>query len=244
MNQHENEPLPNGDAADTFVVEHQRFRVDAAELARAADTLTGLMEQLDEKQSIAQGDDFYFHREDEQMSLNVDEMFDGMGHSDVVFYHYFQDGQERFRQNLGLDTPNRLTLGIHTDTETRDRVKDYLAISIKDLGMWDYVPDDQKDEDEDMTFPAIGLSDNIETDLFVDPQGNYAKVVGMPAEIDDPREKIDIEGFEVNDMQFVRAQITPRDFVLMKTVFSTMTQRVRESLRKSSTTPPPQPTNQ
>lgn len=226
MNPHEGEPLPNGDAANSFIAEHQRFRVNAAELARSANDLAGLMAQLDEQRCIAQRDPFYFHREDE--------MFDGLGHSNVIFYHYLQDGQERFRRNLGVDTPNRLTLGIHTDSETRDRVRDYLTVGIKDLGMWDYVPEDQKDEYEDMTFPAIGLSDNIETDLFVDETGNYAKVVGMPAEIEDPREQADIEGFEVSNMQFVKAQMTPRDFVLMKTVLSTMTLRVQDSLRKSA----------
>lgn len=233
MNQHEGEPLPNGDAANEFIAEHQRFRTNATELARAADVLVGLMRQLDEERSIAQSDEFYFHREEEMMSLDIDEMFDGLGHSNVIFWHYFQDGQERFRQNLGVDTPNRLTLGIHTDTETTDRVRDYLTVSIKNLGFWDRVPDDLKDEYEDVTFPAIGLSDNIETDLFVDLQGNYAKVVGMPVEIEDPRPQVDIEGHHVKNMQFVKAQMTPRDFVLMKTVLSTMTQRVQESLRKS-----------
>lgn len=232
MNQREGESLPNGDAANLFIAEHQRFRVNAAELARSAGVLVGLIAQLDEERCIQQGDNFYFHREEEHMSLSLDEMFDGFGHSNVVFWHYFKDGQERFRNNLGVDTPNRLTLGINTDTLSAEQVRDYLTTSIKDLGMWDSIPDDQKSGYEDITFPAIGLSDDIETDLFVDRNGNYAKVLGLPRVIKDPRKQVDIEGYQVKNMQFVRAQMTPRDFVLMKTALSTMTQRVQESLRR------------
>ncbi|HVZ12041.1 MAG TPA: hypothetical protein VG965_03345 [Patescibacteria group bacterium] len=233
MNFQEGDSVQYVQAAEKFMREHgSHMRKDAQEIAYTIQSLFDLTKDIGEDQSKQCDDGFYFRTDDEYSILCMPDALEGLGgDGGIALFHYFDgDNQERFRRDLGVDTPNRLVLGMQTDPDTEAAVRDYLTVGIQELGLWEHLTDNQKAEEEDLTFDAIGLSDDIETDFFVDIDGNFAKVCGLPREIEDLREKIQLEGFDIESMYHVRASMTPSDFALMKSTLYTLTTRVHKYL--------------
>lgn len=202
---------PNADAVEAFL-EHQRkiqygekldpeeAKRQAQELARMEDGLVKLLETYPKEHphggEIIPG--VFLETNEYQLRLSSHiENLEGMGGKFIVFSKGFKKYPNDFPDHVGVDSLNRLDVGIHTDPQTRADIE---------------MLEDRK---------AINLIQSI---YFFDPDGNYGKVVSMPRSIPDTREDI---GNPAVIQKYANAEMTMGDFELAKAALEMLDRRLR-----------------
>lgn len=143
---------------------------------------------------------------------------------------------------MGVDTPTTLTLGLYTDRETWEAVRQLEAYDWEER--FGFTLDEVKErvadtftpeEVDDMTFPnTASAGDNYGTYYFVNRTGDFAKVISLPEELAEGRQDLQIEGNPIGGAASVRAPMFARDFVIMKSALELVRQTVDRELNPTS----------
>ncbi len=140
-----------------------------------------------------------------------------------------------YKKKVGVDTPTMVSLGIHTNRETWEQIRQdeaydwesrfgLTASEVKEIAVGEGIL--TEDEFDDATFPGPA-SDEYGTDYFVDSDGNFAKVISLPESMAEGREDLQIYGHQIDGVVSVQVPMMARDFVLMKTTLETMRKKIR-----------------
>lgn len=175
-----------------------RFGDLAKELAAVQDQLVAILRNLPDETMV---NGVFCSNEFDLLIARLGAVYDSpfnLGYGDVTFFHSpHETDRQRYKEELGIDTPNRLSIGLATDSQTRAATREYL-----------------------------GLGENIETDYFFDSQGHFAKVIGIPKSILDERRRVQLEGHELKDMYYVVTEMTEKDFVIAKAALGELQRRL------------------
>lgn len=147
-------------------------------------------------------------------------------------------GSEENHQKVGVDTSNRVSLGLYTDRKTWETFRQLYAYDWEER--FGFTLDEVKEhiadifteeEVDDMTFPDAA-SDTYGTHYFVDMTGDFAKVVSIPEEFAEGRTDLQIEGHPIEGAVTVQAPMYARDFVLMKVALDAINQELEKELQQ------------
>ena len=160
--------------------------------------------------------------DDENLWLFADDSLNGV-EDVVILLEHDVVGDKKIPQKVGVNTQTALNLGLYTDRETWELVRQDEAFDWEDR--FGFTLDEVKEavadtftaeEVDDMTFPSQSSSDCYGTYYFVDLDGNFAKVVSIPEKFAAGRPDLQIEGHPIGRAVTVQVPMLPRDFVIMK----------------------------
>lgn len=140
-----------------------------------------------------------------------------------------------YKKKVGVDTPTKVSLGIHTNRETWEQIRQgeaydweskfgLTASEVKEIAVGEGIV--TEGEFDDATFPGPA-SDEYGTDYFVDKKGNFAKVISIPEGMAEGRKDLQIDGHQIDGIISVQVPMMARDFVLMKTALEAMRKKIR-----------------
>jgi len=235
MNSHEENPHGLDDV-EGILKENVQFRQLARMCAQQEKEITDLMQKIDVAKAN-QEEIYGFFREDGDgiISYNSEHEINGDSDIDVDLLH-FMNGleQELFARNLGVNTPNRLILGLYTDQALINALREYDkyewawgGVKLDERLVKEFLTDEEFDS---ATYSNVKDNDGCGTNYFVDLEGNYAKVVSLPEELAQGRDRVDIEGHHIDRFAYILEPMTPRDFVIIRTALTLIQQRAEQAV--------------
>ena len=150
MNRPEDSSIPWRDFKQSSIIEQQFLQDRTISLAKQEENLARLMQRLDVNKVNARKPEFSLLMEPDSQSLGLENIFAGVGDTSVTFWNYLKDGRERFFKRLCLYSPFRLTLGICTDVNFREVLKQHMSVNMpgvgvtEDMGFNDYIETNKK----------------------------------------------------------------------------------------------------
>jgi len=133
----DNSETPNADAVEAFLqkqkdikeegkLDPEMAKKEAQRLAKMMDEITRLMQDYPgptpSKVEIAPK--VFLERGESQLRVSsYIEDLSGIGGKFITFMHNFKVYPNNFPEKVGVDTLNRLDIGIHTDIATREQVE-------------------------------------------------------------------------------------------------------------------------
>lgn len=196
---------------EQYLGEQRKLHQLARDIAKRSIKLAQLMRQMD-NMMFSPSDPFYFSREDDRLSLSLDNFLPGPGTGQVTFWHFFRPNPRVLRE-LGVMTTNQISLSHLTDVTLHNTLQKEAL------------------RREENSYTASGMED-IETNIFVDAQGNFAKVTGVPLWLRAEHDEINLCGYPYATMRVYKTPMSPRDLVLAKTVVYTLTAAAKKHLAR------------
>ncbi len=189
---------PNADSVEEFLRQqrntHNKNQLDPEMARREAQGLAGMMDEItklmeDYPLAYPHGGEItprvFLEKSEFQLRISSHiEALSGIGGKFIIFSHDFKKHSGDFPERVGVDSLNRLDIGIHTDPPTREQIEQI-----------------QTPED-------INILQSI---YFFDKGGNYGKVISLPRTVSDNRDDISNLG---TTQKYVEAEMTAGDFEL------------------------------
>ena len=202
-------------------VEQERNRGLARQLAEIQENLIEKLLTL-RRENHEQFEEVGGYYDDGNLWLSANDILNGTPDVIILLEHDVV-GNKNISQKVGVNTHTVLNLGLYTDRETWEAVRQDEAFNWE--GRFGFTLDEVKEavvytftaeEVNDVTFTSPSFSNDYGTYYFVDRDGNFAKVVGIPEKFTAGRCDLQIEGHPIGGVATVHVSMLPRDFVIMK----------------------------